>query len=810
MTRLRSGLAAACLLLLSARAAAAQEGGITGRVIDGVGRGPLAGVQVVAQRGADTTAVARAVTGADGRFALRPLAPGSYVVRTTGQAGRRPGTATVQVAAGATADAGTLELGPVLLEAVQVQATRPPVVHAEDRNVYSVKDMPVAAGAAADVMRTLPELEVELDGSVKMVGNRAVTIYINGRPSPLRAEALNEFIKNMPADRIDRIEVIPNPSVRFEGGDAAIVNIVLRRDVSLGLSGSVALNAASRGGNGLSGQVAYQRGRLTVFGGGSSRLWAFDDRTRELRQNLLSDPITFLDMDRRTDGRSSHASADLTAEWTLGEKETLWASATGYLGGWGDDGVSANRILDAEQQPTRIYERRTDSHSDFLSNDLGFGFRRIVDPQKNELSFEVRRNGSLRDGRGEFEEATSWQSEFSAIPYELRATRTEGDDRTLTAKADYMRPLGASSRIEGGVRASAMSQDNDDRLNVFTDPAAPDPSSTVVNDHTYRERQYSAYANLTHKIGRLSLQGGLRAEATHLRLEGATESEPPLERDYFLLSPSANLSMQVREGVDARVSYSRRTRRPGVWELNPFVQQTDPLNLRYGNPDLQPARTHSFNGDVSWRARITTLRLAPYYRRTEGEVEYVRTADEEGVVTSMPQNLTSAENYGASLNLSVRPGTWGTISASVSGNHDERRAEVLGPGFSRVSTGYGYSANASLQPRKGLSVQASVRGQTPRETLQGRYSSTAWTQLSVRKDLFKGKSSLDVRMTDPLGIHRTTFQSRDRSFSGSGSGRNSWGGRSVAASFTYRFGRPPQRKSTQAEGGAPAGGGPPQ
>lgn len=803
------------LLVLAARGAPAQERavvGIQGRVVAAETSRPLAGVAVVARLQTDTAAAGRGVAGEDGRYRITGLAPGRYVVRAA-HTGRQTTQSEPVVVAAGMADAGDLKMAAVVaLEGLQVRAERPPVVHAEDRNVYSVKDMPAAVGGAADVMRTLPELEVDLNGNIKMVGNRPVTIHINGRPSPLRGEALTEFIRNLPADRIDRIEVIPNPSVRFEGGDGAIVNIVLRKGVELGLGGSVSLNAATRGGNGLSGQIAYQRGKLTLFGGGSSGLMNFDDASRELRRNLLATPVTFLDQDRRGSGDNFHGSADLTAELTVGPIETLWASASAYRGGWGNESFSHNRILDADSAPTRIYDRVSDFESDFLATDLALGFRRIVEAQRHELSLELRRSGSGDESSGRVEEITTLRTIETGDPLsDLRLTGG-GEDRTsLTAKADYMRPLpGKGGRVEMGVRTSLEDQANEQTLRHFAPFDADDPRQVTDVSYTFAQTQHSAYTNLSHKIGRLSLQGGLRAEMTTLELAPRLENaQPGFERDFFSLLPSANLSFELKPGRTMRINYSRRERRPWIWDLNPYVTQSDPLNVRLGNPDLRPAATHSLGGDLSWRTRVATLRLAPYFRLTVNEVEHIRTVSAAGVSTSMPQNLAVVETYGTSLNSSLTPARWGNASASVGASHDERDAGALGSAYSRSGSNYFFTANSTLQPGRGWGIQGSVRVNSPRESVQGRYSTTPWTELGIRKELFNRKVSMNIRLADPFDIYRTRFTSRDPSFAGTSQSRSSWGGRSASLSLTYRFGKPPQRKSTQTEGPPTGGGGPP-
>jgi iron complex outermembrane receptor protein len=803
-------------LALSAGAAGAQvtapaaRGAIQGRVVNASGS-PEAGAAVAARAEGDTTVAARAATGADGRFRL-DVAPGRYLVSARKE-GSEAAVGPLAVAAGGVADAGELRLaGAVALEGVVARAERPPVIHAEDRTVYSVKDMPSVTGGAADVMRTVPELEVDLEGNVTMVGNRAVTLHINGRPSPLRGEALTQFIKNLPADRIDRIEVIPNPSVRFEGGNTAIVNVVLRKDVRLGLSGSLSANAASRGGNGLSSQLAYQAGKLTLFGGGSANRFEYGDRSREVRRNLLGASPTYLDQDRSTSGRHFSAGADLTAELDVSEKDVLWASGSVYSGGSGGDGWSHNLLLDADSAATRIFDRVNSSDGGYLFGQAALGFRRTVEPERHELSLEARFDRDGNDNDGRFEETTSMRvGEPEAAEDELRLTGSEEDGRTLTAKGDYVRPLGAQGRVEAGVRGSWKTSSEMSLTEVFGPLPGQDPREALRYAFDWRENEQAAYVNLSRTFGRLSLQAGLRAEAADVGLSRGAEAL--VDADYFSIFPSSNLSLRLGEGRDLRISYSKRVRRPWTWALNPYVPQTDPLNLRYGNPDLKPTETHSFGLDASARIKVLTLRLSPYFRRTTDELEYIRTVDSAGVATTIPRNIATVTSYGSTLNASVRPAAWSTLSATVGASRTERDASNLASAYSGTGTTRFFSANASLQPGKGFGLQGSVRLSSPRETSQGRYSSTLWSELGIRKSLLNEKASVNVRLTDPFNIFHTTFESRDPSFAGTSRSTSSWAARTASVSFTWRFGNTPKRRSTGGEGGTPGGpptgGGPP-
>ena len=809
-----SALLLLVLLLVRPLAAPAQEPAparsaaagfaIQGRVVDATSGAPLTSASVVARLATDTSRVSGALSRADGSFRIEGLAAGRYTVSATylGRTVAAPEPVTVSASA-PLATVGDLRLSTVVaLEGVEVVTQRPPVVHAEDRTIYNVTEMPAVSGGAADVMRTLPELEVDIDGNVKMAGGRGVTIHINHRPSPLKGEALTEFLKNLPADRIERVEVIPNPSVRFEGGESAIVNIVLRRGVQLGLSGSVSLNAATKGGNGVSGQVAYQHGKLTLFGGGSMRLHQMEHSSSELRENLRAEPVTFLDQTDATRSRNRFGGADLTAEYQVSEQGTLWASGGLFDGDWKSTRTGAFRILDAEQALMRAFDRRSRYDNGMGFSNLAAGYRHIVEPHRHEASAEIRYGRHEMDYHGRTaEETVEDLMESGAPPALLRLTGGGRGETTLTAKADYTRPWGKGGRVELGVRSERQDSDGSAALHVFEslDPNTP-PVQSHATGYRFRDDQHAAYVNASQKIGKLSLQAGLRAERSSRELS-ADGVERPFGKDYSTVFPSANANYEFCQGRSLRLSYSKRVQRPWIWDLNPFVLPTDPLNRYIGNPDLEPSETHSLTMDLTWRVQKVTLRLAPSYRHTSGGIERIRIVDEHGVSTSTPQNLTSERSYGGSLTVSARPTETANVSVTAGANWMQRDADRLDPAYSGTGSSTYLNANGSVQLGRGASVQSSMRLSGPRETPQGRYGSNVYSDLALRQRVLRDKVSLDLRLTDPFDLYRFSFVSRDPSFAASGQSRSSWGARSASLSVSYRFGKMPKKKSSDTEMG---------
>ncbi|HEX6911823.1 MAG TPA: carboxypeptidase regulatory-like domain-containing protein, partial [Longimicrobium sp.] len=291
---LRAGLAAALLALFAAPAAArAQAATVTGTVVESPSGRPLAAVTVTLRSAADSTRAFGGTTDAAGRFRISNVAPGSYTLQAAllgYGTHRRAGVAV----AGPAADLGTIQLASatLMLDEVRVETQASTAVVAPDRTIYSTRDMPVAnGGMATDVLRSVPELEVDVNGGVQLRGT-AAQIYLNGRPAPMQGQSLDLFLQQFPADRIDRVEVIPNPSARFEAeGAGGIVNIVLKQDVDLGLSGNLFTNVGSRGDAGAGGRLTYQSGPWTLFGGGFLRRSDRESTSYDLRRNLLTSPV---------------------------------------------------------------------------------------------------------------------------------------------------------------------------------------------------------------------------------------------------------------------------------------------------------------------------------------------------------------------------------------------------------------------------------------------------------------------------------------------------------------------------------------
>lgn len=793
---LRAGVAAALLALFAAPAAARAQGGtVTGTVVEAPSGRPLPAATVTLRSAADTTRAFGGTTDAAGRFRIANVAPGRYTLRATRLGFSAYRRADVAVTAQG-ADLGTIEMASatLLLDEVRVETQASTAVVAADRTIYSTRDMPVAAGGmATDVLRSVPELEVDVNGGVQVRGTVA-QIYLNGRPAPMQGESLELFLQQFPADRIERVEVIPNPSARFEAeGAGGIVNIVLKKNVDLGLSGNLFVNAGSRGEAGAGGRLTLQRGRLTLFGGGFGRRSDRRTDSYDLRQNLLAQPVTLLEQDGWNDREGLSGNLDLTAEWKLTERSILRGEARTWRNGFDADGLTVYTQMLVDSTPTLRYDRGLVNENRRVSTDFGAGFRHrfgAADRDDHELSIDVEvEQGESENGSRVRRRTLGLDGDVPADPVELTLDDNDEAEREVQASANYVRPWGEGGRLEVGYRAELRDTDEARALDVFADESAAAPTRSTRTGFGFQETFHSAYVTGSRQFGDFSAQVGLRAERADTRLD-LVESDETVENSYLSLFPSANLRYDLGGGREVRLSYSRRVRRPQVWVLNPVNRSNDPLNRYVGNPDIDPQYTHSLSLDGSWTGTFGTLRFSPYYRRTTDDWAQIKTVDEQGVSTLTWENLASTESYGTSLTASVRPVNGISGSASVSGSREVRNASNLATDYSGNAMRWSARGNLSAEITESLALQAMGNYTPAYDVPQGRISSSVMTHVGIRQQLLNDRVTVNLMVTDPFNVYRSSFTTRDPTHIQIG--RSRWSARAAVLSASYSFGRPPR------------------
>jgi outer membrane receptor protein involved in Fe transport len=780
--------------------AAAHAASVRGAVTGGNPRAPLMGVEIVLRRAADSTVVAHASTGEDGRFRLDSLVTEPYLLRAS-LLGYTP---YVRSDVAPTGDAPDLDLGtialtvsPIAVKGVDVTTARSTTIIAPDRNVYLTKDLPSATtGTATDVLKAVPELDVDINGRVSLRGSTSVTIQLNGRAPPFRGDDLAAYLRQMPGSRIERVEVIANPSAKFDPeGTAGIVNLVLKHDVNMGLSGSVNLAAGQRYSS-TGTRVAWQRGPLTMSGGVYGSLYDYRYGSTTQRVSFLTSPpgSVLSDAAYRSEGRNCQCDASVDYEMT--KRATLYGTANGFLGASETHGLTVYTSTDPNAPEMSHYGRADDGDYGNQAPSFTLGFQHVVQGGRDERSIEYLQ--SETHGDNENRGLTTTAIPAGIADQDSRQRGAYGyQERSL--QIDDTHPLGARGKLEVGYRGLERLTSSSSALRWVADTAAATPPGDVT-DYADRERVHSAYVTLGSTLGRLSCQGGARAEVAATRFDSRSTGNQ-YDYDYRSLFPSANLSFDFSKGRVLRATYSKRIERPSANALNPDVLVTDSLNRFVGNPYLGPKYIHSYSLDASWSGARGSLRLSPYLRETVGNWDVITEVDARGAATSTWRNASSVRMMGASLTASLRQTgrLGGTASVGIQREHHD--ASNLSNGYLRDVSGWSANGNLTYRTSPALDLQMYLRYAPGRALAQGRTSSYVGSNLGAKLKLSE-KAWVSVTVNDPFDLAHWSSTTGDATYAQVSRTDNRM--QSVSAAFGWIWGgQPPEQKQRRQTGEEP-------
>ena len=792
---------------------AAGPGEIRGTVVDAESSAPVSSASVEVWSTADSALVAGAIARPDGSFHIQGLRPGTYQLRVSMMGYGPQRTAPITLAAASPrANAGSIGLSrrAVTLEAVAVTAEASAISIAPDRNTYSAREVAPAATNASEVLEGVPSVQVDSDGKVSLRGNENVVVQINGRPSPIRGEQLAGYLRQLTANTLDRVEVIPNPSARHDPeGMAGIINIVLKQNVDLGLSGGLSLAASTADRYTGSGNLGYQQGPATFFvsygfNTEDQVMAGVNDRTRLGAQRA---PLSFTEQDLRGNSGNYGHNLNTTLDYRLGDRDVV---SNGLLLNWRggtDESLSAYSELDGTRLLLAAYERVRDSRTDNWLADYTLAWKRTLEPQRHELSAEVRFNRS-----GEDDHTTLWrQPTRGGSLTDAEQNDTDARSDQLTAQVDYTRTLAERTKLETGYKGTARWLDRD--FTVQLDPLGTGTwmRGALSNALEFDETVNAVYGVLSHGTAAWELQAGLRAEYATREFSLADQDES-FPYDYASLFPSAMASYGLSDNTQVKASYSRRIRRPGSQELNPFPVFFDLQNVFLGNPQLSPEYTDAIELGLQHSGRLGNVQFSPFYRRTTDVIRIVvNTADSvagrEATSVSF-RNLDTGSSWGADLNGTLRVGQRfnGLAAFNVFKMVTEGGSGESSLSSDAVAWSVRFNGTYNVTPRTALSAAWFYRA--PMNIEGGRFDAMNFANVAVRQKLYGDRMTLSLRLTDPFNTQRFRIQAGDdnviqlteRTFTS----------RAVHLGVQYNFGRPPRlrqpRQDDQPQGGTPFGG----
>ncbi|MBI4546297.1 MAG: TonB-dependent receptor, partial [Gemmatimonadetes bacterium] len=765
---------------------------------------PAATVAVWSQ--ADSALVAGAIVQRDGSFRIEGLRPGTYYLKVT-MLGYAP-LATAPVAltlAAPRASLGQIRLARAVieLEGVEVTAERA-VIIAPDRNSYRVKDVAPGATSASDVLENVPAVHVDADGKVSLRGNENVVVQINGRPTPVRGPQLAGYLKQLPANTIERVEVIPNPSARQDPeGMAGIINIVMKQGVDLGTSAGLTLAGSTADRYFAGGNLGHQRGPVALFlsygyNSDERQITGVNDRTR---LGALRAPLSFTEQDiDGTAGNHGHnLSLNLDYQWS--KRDVLSSTLQLNRRGASDGAYMDYTELSGGRELVDRYGRVRDVENANRLADFLLSFKRTYTPQRHELAAELRLNR-----QDDEERSTLWRQAVAGPGGSPPVSRTDAENNDvdavtdqLTAQLDYTRPLGPRTKLETGYKGNARWLDRDYRVEKDPLGTGQFTRSELSNALELDERVNAGYAVLSHGLGRAELQAGLRTEyaSRDFRLADLGRTFPHSYRSLF---PSGLVSYKLNDKSQLKLSYSRRIRRPGAQELNPFPVYFDVQNVFFGNPRLDPEYTDAVELAYQRSGQLGTLQVSPFYRRTTDIIRVdINTADTLNgrEITSISfRNLDHSASWGADVNGQFKLGRtfsglagFNVFKMVTDGGSESTLSSDAVTWMARVN------GTLNLNPTTALIVNYFYRA--PMNFERGRFSRIANANVSVRRKLYGDRATLTLRASDPFNTARFSARvSDDRTIQFTERGFNT---RALHLTFQYNYGQAPRLRQRRQE-----------
>ena len=781
-----------------------MQGSVGGIVVDGATGEPMEAATIAVWSGADSSLVTGAITDAKGAFAIEGLRRGRYYIEASFIGYRPLRIADVAVTPAAPrVDLGTIRLEPdnTFLDEVEVTAERAFVEVGIDRTVYNTKDQPVTAGgSASDVLRNIPSVEVDIDGNVSLRGNQNVAILINGRPSPMTGEALTSFLQGLPSEMVERVEVIPNPSARYDpDGMSGILNIVLRQQADIGLGGNLTANGGTQSSFGASGNLNYGKGPWGIFTSYSLRGGNRDSEGDTFRENRFMDPLTYLDQEEIGERTMLSNTFNTTVDYRLSRQNTVSLSAMLSQRGGTNDGLTAYRTLDAGQDLTERLQRSTTSERSDFNMDYRLSFKRVLEAQRHELSAELRYEGEWEDDRGDYTQQLLTAAGAPAGPAELETSDVSEQNNEATFQIDYIRPL-AGGRLETGLKSELRLMNSEAYLEDFDHERGtwvPDVGQNNAFD--YDQQIHAAYGIYAREAGRLGVQVGVRLEQALNTFDLKTTGEA-YDNNYFSAFPSAFLTYKLQESEagsrSVKLSYSKRINRPNEWQLNPFGDFQDPLFRRVGNPYLNPEYTHSFEASLTQFTQGASLTLTPYFRRTVDVVRWYTEVTPDGVSVTTFRNLDESDSWGAEAIGTLRLGQRLNAFASFNAYRVVTDGSNVSSDYSNDAFGWAARGNATINLTPDLDLQLSYFYRAPMNVEGGRMGAMSRGDIGVRQKLWGERASLSLRLSDPFNtMVMRGWREDDRFYQQM---RRDWNARQLNLTFTYNFGQQ-QRRPNRSE-----------
>ena len=768
---------------------------VTGTIVEKNTNTPLEYASITLESTTNTNNITGDMSDGSGSFNI-PVTPDTYQIRI-----EYLGYKTFVIDAKditASVNLGTIKIegDSEVLEGIVIETQRAAVELKLDKRIYNVGDNAIVKGGnASDVLDNIPSVEVDSEGNVSLRGNESVKVLIDGKPSGMAAN-IGDALKMIPSESLDRVEVITNPSARYEAeGGAGIINIILKKGSNSGINGSVTTNVGDPKSYGANATVNYREDKFNLYSSlGYAKNKTFGNSLNESQYfDENGNTSSFVDEYSKNTRDRESVNGNIGLDYNLTDKLT-WTNNLTYRKSTGDNPRTLNYSnYDASRNLLYRNVRQTeeDDFKESVEYNTDFTYK------FNESGHQLFVSGSINKNRDIEDSNISTIDQANTILAQ-DVTRASENELRHIARVDYVLPFNENSQFEAGYLGNFNDLNTKFNINTLNSDGDLEPNDLFKNDLQYKEQVHAFYTQFGDKMNKFSYMLGLRWEYTEIDVNQMTTLDFN-KKKYNNFFPSAFVNYEFSETENVTASYSRRVRRPRGRMLNPVSNYSSSINFFMGNPDLDPSFTNAIDLGYMKRMGRLTLNTSLYFNHTTDATQFVRRVDgvnEEGIpiTISGPINLATEYRYGLELNANYSPLRWWRINANanlfqVSTRGDYSYVDFEGTtqyqNFDNDAFTWNGRINSTITLPGKINWQTNFMYSGGQKTAQGKILGVGSLNTALSKDVLKDKGTIALNVQD-------VFNSRKRIMETNIAQVNSyaemqWRERTINLSFTYRF-----------------------
>lgn len=685
-------------------------------------------------------------SGANGQFEFAMKSQGKYTLMLSSVGFKQVSIPVIVDNPMANLGVLTLEEG-VELKEVTVAAQKPLVKVDVDKLTYSMDSDPDAQTSnTLDMLRKVPLLTVDAEENITLNGQSNFKVLVNGKSSSMMSNNLKEVLKSLPANTIKDVEVITNPSSKYDAeGVGGIINIITTKKTISGYTGSVGAGVDSRGSFNANTYLATKFDKLSF----STRIYHNqfkqpDNKSKGEGEYYKLPDYYYQNSSGKSSYKGNSSSFSGEASYDIDSLNLISMSFWGYMGSYTNEGNSSSESRNTDNVVTRSYSSKTNGNSSYGSLSGNIDYQKTFKKPEKSLTFSYK----LDNNPDNYDYSTEVTGKVNYQSYK-QTSSNESNGREQTLQIDYFDPLTKMHQVEVGMKYIL-------RQNV---------SKSQYNNLDYDQHILGAYAGYLFKWKEFSTKTGMRLEQT--RNDGVSQVSDintEFKNHLFNIVPYVTISYMPKQGHTIKASYTQRLSRPGIWYLNPYVNNIDSMNISQGNPDLKSELSHSFSLGYSFFAAKFNFSLSSSASFLNNSIESIKTILPNGATFSTYNNIGKDQNYGLNIYASYRPN--GKFNIYFNGGVNYMKLEANnGYAISNEGTGYRGSLGMRWTLWKDGSVNMDGFFYSPGVSLQGRSSKYYNTGIGVSQYLLKRKLMLSLNVSNPFPRDRTySYESMDPTF----------------------------------------------